>query len=391
MHLAKQTQASGVGQERVSKEVADGTSLLAPARPRLAFLEGIRALAALIVVWNHVFAEVFPTFYGVTPPPSLSFFSYLLVVGHFSVTVFIAVSGFCLMLPYADAYRTRSLDVMRFFQRRAVRILPTYYIALGVCLGIGYFLLRPPVGIHYDFAAQFQLKDVLAHLLLVQNLFGTGAINYVFWSIATEWQIYFLFPVLLWGCRRFGPPRTVGAVCVTAFLLTVLLAGTRVHRMNIHYLGVFALGMLAAVVAYGGDPWVARFRRLPFALIGMGLLIALGIHIVVLGPERALDHKIAHDIVVAAFAFALLVAASRPGGLQRILSVAPLEGMGRYSYSIYLMHAPFLALLLRYGIRPMGMDRGDDFLILSTVGLVPVLLACRLFFWLGERPFLTRR
>lgn len=370
----------------------DRSSPSAAPRPRLAFLEGIRAVAALVVVWNHVFAEVYPLAYGVHVLPPFESLDYLRVIGHFSVTVFIALSGFCLMLPQISRYESEPLDIRRFFQRRARRILPTYYLALIFCLVMIKVVFKTPAGLHFDFSTHLRTSDILSHFVLLQNVFGTGTINYVFWSIATEWQIYFLFPLLLRGFRKLTPTHCTFIALSLGYIASALINHTRLDRMSVHYVGVFALGMLAALAAYGSAPWCQQMRRnfptVPVIIVGVGALTSMVLR---LGWRNCEPYRPYHDLVVAAIAFSLLLHASRPGLVQRIFSWKPLEFLGTFSYSVYLMHVPFLALLLKYVVKPMHLERFEEFVLVSTVGLIPILAASYLFYLVAERPFLNKR
>ena len=96
-----------------------------PPRQRLAGLDGVRGLAALFVVVNHVFLRAFPGYPVDNAPLWAGWFIY----GRFAVVVFIVLSGFSLALsPARHGWR---LDgVSRFAHRRARRILPPYWAAL---------------------------------------------------------------------------------------------------------------------------------------------------------------------------------------------------------------------------------------------------------------------
>jgi len=95
----------------------------APPR-RLAGLDGVRGLAALFVVVNHVFLRAFPGY----PVDRAPFWAAWFIYGRFAVVVFIVLSGFSLALsPARQGWR---LDgVSRFARRRARRILPPYWAA----------------------------------------------------------------------------------------------------------------------------------------------------------------------------------------------------------------------------------------------------------------------
>src|SRR5580704_9768828 len=97
--------------------------------PHLRHIEGLRALAAYVVYVNHVYAQTWSAGAKQFPPRALSLLTYSLVAGHFAVSVFIVISGFCLSLPLIrDGGELRG-GVKAFLKRRARRILPPYYAA----------------------------------------------------------------------------------------------------------------------------------------------------------------------------------------------------------------------------------------------------------------------
>ena len=104
------------------------------ARLHLAYIDGMRAVAALVVVLNHTYAQAWCAFYDQFPPPELAFLTYSLAVGHLAVSVFIVISGFCLFLPVTRNGGLLKGGTALFFQRRARRILPPYYAAVAISL-----------------------------------------------------------------------------------------------------------------------------------------------------------------------------------------------------------------------------------------------------------------
>ena len=103
---------------------------------RLAGLDGVRGLAALFVVVNHVFLRAFPGY----PVDRAPFWAAWFIYGRFAVVVFIVLSGFSLALsPARHGWR---LDgVARFARRRAWRILPPYWAALVFSLAVAWLLV----------------------------------------------------------------------------------------------------------------------------------------------------------------------------------------------------------------------------------------------------------
>jgi peptidoglycan/LPS O-acetylase OafA/YrhL len=356
---------------------------------RLTHIEGLRALAAYAVYINHIYAQVW---LPPKPPPTyLSPFSYSLIAGHLSVTVFIVISGFCLMLPVARAGNVLRGGTAGFFKRRARRILPPYYAAVAVCLALIGTVMGKPTGTLWDVPISVTAVSVIAHLVLVQDLFGTSAINYVFWSIAVEWQIYFLFPLLVASWRRFGAAATTLAALVVGYAVRFGFAGTRIERAAPQYLGLFALGMLAAHFIQSTDAKVIRTReRIPWLLVSAaslavvcGLCVAWGVK---LGVERF--HVL--DFPVAVATMAALVVTSRPGDswLRRVFAWRPLVFIGTFSYSVYLMHAPLIQILWQFVFHPLHLGPQAMFFLYLGPGALVVLAASYAFFRAFEYPFM---
>src|SRR4051794_10006682 len=158
----------------------------APPRQWLAGLDGVRGLAALFVVVNHVFLRAFPGY----PVDRAPFWAGPFIYGRFAVVVFIVLSGFSLAL--APARHGWRLDrVSAFARRRARRILPAYWGALAFSLAVAWLVVAPPGQAAPD------AKSVVVNGLLVQNLVSAPAPNKAFWSMAVEAQLYLVLPLLL--------------------------------------------------------------------------------------------------------------------------------------------------------------------------------------------------
>lgn len=363
-------------------------------RLHLAHVEGLRALAALVVYLNHAYAQSWNPMQDQYPTGVLSIFSYSLVAGHFAVSVFIAISGFCLALPVIDAADHLRGGALDFLKRRARRILPPYYAALFLSLGLIWTVIGEPTGSLWDVPIEVDEIAIASHLLLVQDVFRTGRINYVFWSIAVEWHLYFLFPLLLLLLRKRGLAAMVIGSLVVGYAVSLTSAGTRLERACPHYIGLFALGVLSAYLVRSGAPELERLRRLPIwgglaiaSLVGVFSLTALfGYHV----PPRRMAVL---DLFMGFFACALLVqTSSRPAArVRKLCEWRPLVVIGTFSYSLYLVHAPFLQLIWQYVLSPFDLSHEQTFLFLMTIGLGMVLAGAYGFFRAFERPFMTRR
>src|SRR3954451_12467196 len=162
-------------------------------RQRLAGPGGLRGLAALFVVVNHIFLRTFPGY----PRDRAPFWAGGFIYGRFAVVVFIVLSGFSLALsPARHGWRLDA--VSRFAYRRARRILPPYWAALAFSLAVAWLIVPQPG------QAGPGGRSVLVNGLLVENLVGAPSPNRSFWSLAVEAQLYLAFPLLLLMVRRFG-------------------------------------------------------------------------------------------------------------------------------------------------------------------------------------------
>lgn len=369
-------------------------------RLRLPYLDGLRAAAALYVVMFHAVMGFVTDLSGPYRVLKLLF-----GFGHEAVAIFIVLSGYCLMLPVVRSTH-RSLDgsFVAFMRRRAFRILPPYFAALAVSL----VLIRwvPILGRHGsgtiwdDSLPGFDVGPVVSHLLLVHNWFPEWAhqINGPLWSVATEWQIYFAFPLLLlplW--QRFGPAAALLAAAAVGYA-PLLFAKPGASSAAPWYLLLFALGMLAAGIGFSERPLErALHQRINWARLSLGLcaFCALG---GTLGGRIWFRFLPLTDLFVGLGAASLLVYCTsrstrqgEPGWLLRILESQPLVGIGRFSYSLYLTHLPVVALCY-FAAKASGVSR-TPLLALSMLGAgVPAsLIVAYAFHCSVERHFLKAR
>src|SRR3569833_155096 len=340
-----------------------------PAQPekrvRLGYLDGLRGLAALYVVIHHAaFSHYNPS----TLPHWLRLAIKPLAYGHFSVAVFIVLSGYCLMLPVA-----RSIDATPpllgaggpfflcgftgFVRRRARSILPPYYAALALALLLDWIVVCwiHPAGLNWHgLAPALSMPVIVSHLFLIHNL-SPGWIEMIdvpMWSVATEWQIYFVFAlVLLPVWRRFGIWPTIAVAFILGlaphYLMThpALLDGARYW-----YIGLFALGMAAAVVNFRPDMSTLRDKtpRLTLAAIfGLSMIAASAAM-----PGYWTRHPWLIDPWAGIAAACLLVGLTRVltsnaahPSLLRHLDAPSTRKLGDFSYSLYLIHNPVQQLI----------------------------------------------
>ncbi len=355
----------------------------------LGYLDGLRAVAAVYVVLHHALMVA-----GLNQIPLSGFskqFALLFFPGRYAVDLFIVLSGFCIMLPVAKGDGTIHNGIRAFYFRRARRILPPYYAAMFLSLLLIWLLLNNKTGSSlWDDSIPVTIKSVVTHLFLIHDAFGDDhSINPVFWSIAVEWRIYFLFPILVWSWRRAGPAITTTAALITSYILLNLCQRFIGSSLSAHYIGLFAMGMLGATMVFSASPSSDRIARLPWTWLA-GLLTILVFflsrrHIPVLSNIS--------DYVVGLWSLSLIAVASlHPKSMFRaILDYRPIVFIGTFAYSIYLIHAPLLQIFRQYSLSRFQDSPWTMFFLLSLIGTPAIVAISYLFFLAFERPFLRKR
>lgn len=212
----------------------------------VAVADGLRAISIFIVAWYHIWQQSWLTpyirgegfFFSLDP---------LVRTGYLYVDIMLLLSGFLLYLPLARGER---FDAKGFFVRRALRILPSYYLSVFLVL----FLDALPNGLHYNAASLWQ--DLLSHLTFTHvfsvNSYNGTHLNVVLWTLAVEVQFYLLFPLL---AKAFGKRPMLTYLGMTAFsfayraiVITQAKDSTLLVNQLAGFLDVYANGFVCAAL-----------------------------------------------------------------------------------------------------------------------------------------------
>ncbi len=321
-------------------------------RPRFPHVEGLRAVAAVLVFFHHVGFLTGATFNARIGP-----FLGRLDVG---VPVFFAISGFLLFRPTAVAAfdGVEPTPAKRHLIRRFFRIYPTYWVVLGI--------IAVTVGI------RARAADTVLHVLLLQIYRGEAFLDGMSqsWSLAVEISFYLLLPLfsrVLIGWVRNQPSgvkalrilSVMAALVVVSNVWRVLVYGVGLHDRAVFWLpgtiDYFAIGMALATISAWGERsdvgaeltaalgrhslrwWVAAFGVLLFVSYQLELEVGL---------DRATWHKelfrqFGYDLVAAALLIPAVFTGPSgvpSGSLRSVLAWRPLVALGTVSYSFYLWH-----------------------------------------------------
>jgi peptidoglycan/LPS O-acetylase OafA/YrhL len=302
---------------------------------RLPALDGLRGLAALLVLVHHSWvASNFPAVGGGAVRDVIS-------AGFLAVNFFFVLSGFVLFLPAArgaGSLGARSAYVIR----RIARIVPAYWLAL--VLAIVLFPLLAPAG--RTFAETVTPESVFAHFtfteLELRFLPGyQGPLGFVVdhpvWTLAVEMSFYALLPFI---ARRWFQRPFLGlwlAVAISCGLRIWFSPDEQLLSLPPVYLADFAFGMTAAWLYVRRD--ALRRYALPLGLAAGLTLIVLMVVVGAADPVLVRD-RIRHSALVSTavpllFAGVALAFAWRP---PRVLAGRIARWLGAVSYALYLLH-----------------------------------------------------
>ena len=334
-------------------------------RGRIAGLDGLRAIAIIVIVLYHMFPN---TMRG----------------GYLGVSLFFVLSGYLLAVTYIQGRELRTYSVGRFYLKRIRRIYPALIVVLGATL-ILLWRFYP--------ASLRGLRDEVLSILLGYNNWRQIAMNQSYftriansspfthlWSTAIELQYYLVWPLLFLLALKLEQRRRSDGAALLFVLAAASIAemgilyppggdpsrvyfgtDTRVHAL---LLGS-ALGFLRLDEAEdGGVP-----ESTGWLLFGLCIPVIMVLFVMVNGEEPA-----AYEGLIAAsgFAFTLLIGLVADPKLPfgKWLDFRPLKWLGQISYELYLIMYPTIYFIQRW--RPVD---NAAYLALIEAGVMVLLAA----------------
>jgi peptidoglycan/LPS O-acetylase OafA/YrhL len=359
-------------------------AMVATGPGRVAGLDGVRGLAALFVVLNHVFERAWPEYPGANHAP---FWAAWLIYGRAAVAIFIALSGFSLGLgPARSGWRFKSIAT--YAHRRAWRILPPYWAALGFSLVMTWYVFAQPR------VAVPNGKSAVVYGLLVQDVYSAASPNRAFWSIAIEVQLYFLLPLLLLLVRRISAWAMVGLVAAIVVATGtvgphVALLNTALVKFTPDLAVLFAVGVLASGIVTASE----RVQSLPWAGCALAAAVPAIVLMVAKGSVWSNLNMFWLDLAWAPAigCFLAAIATSRPRIVVRLLDSRLPRSLGSCSYSLYLTHQP-IVIAVSYGLVLGRVAPGAPLFFVLVAVLLPVTVCfAQVFAAVFELPFQRHR
>ena len=320
-------------------------------------IDGLRAIAVLVVVGYHAFPAWIPG-------------------GYIGVDIFFVISGYLITDIIFRKMLAGSFTIIDFYQRRVRRIFPALILVTAVTFAIGWFYLAPR-------DLQSLGTNIAGGAVFIQNIILLGQVGYFdlaaarkpllhLWSLGIEEQYYIAWPLILLAVRRFR----LNAVTLTCVLIVASFwLDLAILRKNVDL--AFYLPFTRAwelLIGSAMSIWLITAKDVPIAVWIMNtcqkvsggienvmqLLVwapgttrgnfvreffAVGAVVAIAGAVYRFSASTPYPgtFTVAPVLAAVVLILTSGSLVNRFLSSRPMVFVGLISYPLYLWHYPLMA------------------------------------------------
>ncbi|QHJ01200.1 acyltransferase family protein [Xylophilus rhododendri] len=292
---------------------------------RLPLIDSLKGLACCLIVWHHL------AFYGpmseVARPLAPWLMDVLADYARMAVQIFLVIGGFLNARSLAPRGTGRIEAPLARIGKRYLRLAMPYLVALATGM-VAAMLARPWLPGPVVPAAPHEAQ-LLAHGFFLQDLVGQEALSAGVWYVAIDFQLFAATVLLFFAAQRWSSRPALTVFCLVSGIAAVsLVVFNRLPALDptaLYFFGAYGLGILACWGAHSPRPgrWMAGI-----ALLG--------------GVALAVDFRARIAIALAAALLLLWAHARHRQGDAEPALLRPLAGVGRISYSVFLIHFPVL-------------------------------------------------
>jgi peptidoglycan/LPS O-acetylase OafA/YrhL len=297
-------------------------------------IDGLRALAIISVVFFHAGFKYFCS-------------------GFIGVDIFFVISGYLITSIIGQSLKNNKFSLIEFYKRRIWRLQPAFIMFFISALVLSMIFLLPVDLIDF-------IKSARKTSVFISNIYFSQVLADYFsansemmpmlhtWSLSVEWQFYLLLPLVLYNIYKFISPRyqliILNLLCVGFVTLAAYHSKTEPGLSYFQLSNRIFEFLIGAIASYISLP-KHLYKNVIINALG---LLALGILLAIfpVSLERLGYPNINALLPCFCVAYLLVLGQASPEHtVTRILSSKPLVFIGLISYSWYLWHWLFLAIL----------------------------------------------
>jgi len=312
---------------------------VAPKHARFPALDGLRGTAFLLILLCHSHDVLWADSHS---PVHVQVFDKLLLwAGGYALDLFFVLSAFLItgiLLKTKD-----SPDYFKnFYAKRALRLLPAYYLLLLVVFA-GSFFIQHGVGdaTHWFFL----IVNFVNVIQTIENKWSFGPASHC-WSLALEEQFYLVWSVLV----KYLNQRSLSAICISGFVAAPFLRYVMRHCFhNIIFPHEFRLDGLfvGALLCFAMQRRSVEQLQKPASIVLFFSAIAAVIAIISLPLEHEM-RRVVLPTICSVTGGALLVKAIGQSYIKQFFDMQALKTVGLYSYGMFLFHWPIVRVIEPY-------------------------------------------
>lgn len=311
-------------------------------------IQGLRALAVLAVITNHLFADFLPG-------------------GFLGVDIFFVLSGYLITGQVVELSSNGQFgrNLLNFYARRIRRILPTALLVIWVSVGLAFKYLGPVIG-------NETLRDGRWSTLFIANshfnslkvdYFGQGVSSPLlqhYWSLAVEEQFYIVWPFALLLFVLLSKTHSkkilltlLSAIAVFSFSSIFVLEKTLTYFATQTRIWELSIGALITII--GAKAWPQILQWVAFLII-LASLFFVG----------STDQVPGLKVIPALLAVAVLLTVSNTH-LKFILGNRVMHYIGDLSFVLYLWHWPVIELHRQIANTPLSTGDLISLLVITFI------------------------
>ncbi|HGN1019641.1 TPA: acyltransferase family protein [Proteus mirabilis] len=292
-------------------------------------INGLRAIAVLSVMFFHFNQELVPG-------------------GFAGVDVFFVISGFLMTSIIFRGLESNNFSLWSFLKARARRIVPALITIILIVLALGYLFFEP-------LTYQLVGKHGFSSLLFISNItyaneagyFDADSFSKLFlhtWSLSVEWQFYIVYPIILLILSKLLSISTLKKIVVISaiisFIFCIYLSSV---NKTLSYFMIYTRGweMLLGGIAFLFPLSTTDNKKRIIEIVGLILIIT---SFFIFSNS---DNWPSYNALLPVFGAYLCIISNNE---KTLLSNYAFQKIGLWSYSIYLIHWPFIVFFKKINI-----------------------------------------